>query len=253
MSAARHAKAIASLLAARRGGPLVVSGDHDEPASIDDAHDIQASVVADLRMPIGGWKVGRWDADAPLFYAPVRADLIRSAPDTRQHSETRLRGLELEIAFRIDGPLPAKDTPDFLDRLAAVVTPMPAFEVVDSRLADPQAAGPLWRLADFQLNAGLILGEPLTKGGWKPEDFAKPTVRLSVDGKDVAHGPATLNTRTPFIMLADLVRDCRHCGGVQPGHVVTTGSFTGLNFFAAGSTLTGLIEGMAPLTMTFAV
>lgn len=253
MTTQRHAKAIASLLAARRGGSLAMADKADEPASIDDAHDIQAAVAAGLHMPIGGWKVGRWDAGAQLFYAPVRADLIRSTPDTRQPGETRLRGLELEIAFRIDGPLPAKDAPDFLDRLAASVTPMPAFEVVDSRLADPQAAGALWRLADFQMNAGLILGEPLAKGGWKPEDFARPTVRLSLDGKDVANGPATLNTRTPFIMLADLVRDCRHCGGVQPGHVVTTGSFTGLNFFPAGSTLTGLIEGMAPLTMTFAV
>lgn len=252
MSADRRAQAIASLLAARRGGPLAIADRNSEPAGIDDAHDIQAAVAADLRMPIGGWKVGRWDADAPLFYAPIHAGLIRSAPDTRQHSETRLRGLELEIAFRIDGPLPAKDAPDFLDRLAAVVTPMPAFEVVDSRLADPQAAGPLWRLADFQMNAGLILGEALTKGSWKPEDFANPTVRLSADGTDVANGPARLNTRTPFTMLADLVRDCRHCGGVQPGHVVTTGSFTGLNFFAAGATLRGEIQGMTPITMTFA-
>jgi len=252
MSAARHAKAIASLLAARRGGPLATADAADEPAGIDAAHDIQAAVAAELGLQIGGWKVGRWSADDPLFYAPVDATLIRSAPDTRQRSETRLRGLELEIAFRIDGPLPSPTAPDFLDRLAAVVTPMPAFEVVDARLADPKTASPLWRLADFQMNAGLILGEPLRKDGWKPEDFANPVVRLSADGKDVANGPARLNTNTPFGMLADLVRECRHCGGVQPGHVVTTGSFTGLNFFAAGATLRGEIQGMTPITMTFA-
>lgn len=251
MSAGRHTRAIASLLAARRGGPLAAANAADEPADIDAAHDIQAAVAAELGMPIGGWKVGRWSANEPLFYAPVDAGLIRSAPDTRQRSDTRLRGLELEIAFRIDGPLPAADAPDFLDGLAAVVTPMPAFEVVDSRLADPKTASPLWRLADFQLNAGLILGPPLASA-WKPEDFANPTVRLSADGKDIANGPATLNTNTPFGMLADLVRSCRHCGGVQPGHVVTTGSFTGLNFFAAGATLRGEIQGMTPITMTFA-
>lgn len=252
MSANRHAQAIASLLAAWRGGPLAVTDAANEPADIAAAHDIQAAVAADLGIEVGGWKVGRWSANDPLFYAPIRADLIRSAPDTRQPAETRLRGLELEIAFRIDAPLPSPTAPDFIDRLAAVVTPMPAFEVVDSRLADPRAAGPLWRLADFQMNAGLILGEPLTKGGWKPENFARPNVRLSADGKDVANGPAALNTNTPFGMLADLVRDCRHCGGLQPGHIVTTGSFTGLNYFAAGATLRGEITAMSPITMTFA-
>lgn len=255
MTAARHVEAIASLLAARRGGPLVAADSHGAPSSIDDAHDIQAGVMAELGategVTVGGWKVGRWSAGDQLFYAPIRADLIRPAPDMRQPSETRLRGLELEIAFRIDGPLPARDAPDFLKRLALAVTPMPAFEVVDSRLADPQAAGPLWRLADFQLNAGLIHGAPLP-GAWKPEDFANPTVRLAADGKDVANGPATLNTNTPFGMLADLVRDCRHCGGVQPGQIVTTGSFTGLNFFPAGTTLTGVIGNLSPISMTFA-
>lgn len=248
MTAARHADAIARLLAARHGGPLYAP-DYD----LQDFHEvfaIQSGVMADLGA-VGGWKVGRADANAPLNYSPIRADLIRSAPDTRQPAETRLRGLELEIAFRIDGPLPAIDAPDFMRRLASVVTPLPAFEVVDSRLADPQGTTALWRLADFQLNAGLILGAPLA-GAWQAEDFANPAVRLVADGEDVVKGPATLNTGTPFGMLADLVRECRHCGGVQPGQVVTTGSFTGLRYFPAGSTLTGVVGSMTPLTMTFA-
>jgi 2-keto-4-pentenoate hydratase len=246
--AGRHVSAIAALLAARRGALLY------EPAydlqDLDDVFAIQSSVMADLGL-VGGWKVGRWDADAPLIYAPIRADLIRPSPDTRQPAECRLRGLELEVAFRIDTPLPAADVPDFLPKLAAAVTPLPTFEVVDSRLADPQGASPLWRLADFQLNAGLIYGAALTSS-WQPKDFANPVVQLTADGKDVVSGPATLNTGTPFGMLADLVRECRHCGGVQPGQIVTTGSFTGLRFFPAGTTLSGTIAGMAPITASFA-
>lgn len=250
MPAVRHAEAIASLLAARRGGPLLTP-DY-ELESLDDVYAIQSGVMAELGA-VGGWKVGRAGADQPLIFAPIRADLMRPAPDTRRPAEARLRGLELEIAFRIDGPLPAADAPDFMARLAAIVTPLPAFEVVDSRLHDPQATSAHWRLADFQLNAGLIYGAPLT-GSWTPEDFAQPTVHLTVDGEDAVSGPATLNTGTPFGMLADLVRQCRdHCGGVQPGQIVTTGSFTGLRFFPAGTRLTGLIAGMQPLTMTFAI
>lgn len=247
-----HGSAIAGLLAARSGGPLFAPG--YELQSLDDVWAIQSGAMATLG-PVGGWKVGRWDADAPLIYAPIRAATIKPSPAVLSSDECRLRGLELEVGFRIDATLPAADDPDFLRKLAACVTPMPVFEVVDSRLDDPREASPLWRLADFQLNAGLVFGEPLA-AGWNPGDFDHPHVQLTADGADVCAGPATLNTGTPFGMLADLVRQLSipggdHCGGVQPGQIVTTGSFTGLRFFAKGTTLTGRIAGLAPISATF--
>lgn len=247
----RHTDVIARLLAARNGGPLVEADEASEPRSITEAYEIQSGVMNSLNSAVGAWKVGRSGAGQPLICSPIRADLIRPAPDTRLPAESRLRGLELEVGFRIDAALPAADDADFMQKLAAAVTPLPVFEVVDSRLSDPQAASPLWRLADFQLNAGLIYGTPLPKG-WRAEAFDKPIVQLVADGVEICGGAATLNTGTPFGMLADLVRECHHCGGVQPGQIVTTGAFTGLRFFKAGTTLTGSISGMTPLTMTFA-
>ncbi|MFN4277935.1 MAG: hypothetical protein ACK4FJ_16700 [Ferrovibrio sp.] len=243
-----HAGAIAALLAARSGGPLFTP---DYPLeSLNDVWAIQSGAMAALG-PVGGWKVGRWDADAPLIYAPIRKAMIRPSPSAWLPAECRLRGLELEVGFHIDATPPATNDPDFLRKLAASVTSMPVFEVVDSRLADPQGTTPLWRLADFQLNAGLVYGEP-AKPGWQPGDFDHPHVQLTANGTDEYNGPATLNTRTPFIMLADLVRECGdHCGGVQPGQIVTTGSFTGLRFFAKGTKLTGRIAGLAPISATF--
>ncbi|MEK9970401.1 MAG: hypothetical protein VW600_14770 [Ferrovibrio sp.] len=251
--ASRSTAIVEQLLAARSGGPLLqASGDL---SGLDEVFAIQSGVMAALG-PVGGWKVGRWDADAPLIYAPIRATTIRPAPSVWQPGECRLRGAELEVAFRIDTALPDADDPQFLRRLAACVTPLPAFEIVDSRLADPQGTTPLWRLADFQINCGLVYGAPVA-AGWTPEMFDAPTVRLTANDETVCEGPATLNTRTPFIMLADLVRQLssprgNHCGGVQPGHIVTTGSFTGLRFFAKGTTLTGTISGMAPIATSFA-
>jgi 2-keto-4-pentenoate hydratase len=248
-----HGSAIAGLLAARSGGPLFTP---DYPLeSLNDVWAIQSGAMAALG-PVGGWKVGRWDAGQPLIHAPIRAAAIRPSPALLSPADSRLRGLELEVGFRIDAALPAADDPDFLRKLPACVTPMPVFEVVDSRLADPQNASPLWRLADFQLNAGLVYGAPLA-AGWNPSDFDHPHVHLTADGTDVCNGPATLNTGTPFSMLADLVRQLSipggdHCGGVQPGQIVTTGSFTGLRFFAKGTKLTGRIAGLAPISATFA-
>jgi 2-keto-4-pentenoate hydratase len=240
---------IDQLLAARRGGPLLQPSE-DLPG-FDAVYAIQSVVMAKLGQ-VGGWKVGRWDAGSPLIYAPIRADLIRPAPDTRQPAECRLRGAELEVGFRIDAKLPTPGSHDFLPALAACVTPLAVFEIVDSRLAEPKSASKLWQLADFQLNAGLVYGAPLTTP-WQADDFAKPQVQLTADGTDIVTGPATLNTNTPFGMLADLVRDCGdHCGGVQPGQIVTTGSFTGLRFFDKGATLTGRIANLPPVSVTFA-
>ena len=236
------------LLAARRSGPLLQPTE-DLPG-FDAVYAIQSGVMAGLGR-VGGWKVGRWDAGSPLIFAPIRADLMRPAPDTRQPAECRLRGAELELAFRIDAPLPSPGAHDFLPALAVCVTPMTVFEIVDSRLAEPKTASKLWQLADFQLNAGLVYAEPLTTP-WQPDDFARPQVQLAADGVDVCAGPATLNTNTPFGMLADLVRTCGdHCGGVQLGQIVTTGSFTGLRFFAAGAQLTGRIANLPPVAVSF--
>lgn len=244
-----HADAIAQLLAARRGGPLLnVADDLNSPA---DAYAIQAGVMASLG-PVGGWKTGRSAADQPAIRAPILASAIRPSPALWQPAEVRLRGLELEIGFRIDAALPPADAPDFMQRLAEAVTPLPIFEIVDSRLADPQAASTLWRLADCQLNAGLVYGAPL-EGPWRPEDFIRPMARLTADDAEVCAGPATLPGGSPFDLLANLVRDCgNHCGGLKPGQMVTTGSFTGLRYFAAGTTLIGEIASMAPISVTFA-
>lgn len=252
----RLADPIARLTAAWRDGTLVEADTAGEPRDIAETRTIQSAVLQAMGWRVGGWKVGRWNAGAPLFCAPIRADLMRPAPDSRRPEETRLRGLELEIGFRIDTALPAADDADFLRKLADAVTPMAVFEMVDSRLRDPLAASPLWRLADFQMNAGLIHGTPLA-GSWRPDIFDKPDVKLVANGETIFDQPATLNTGTPFGMLADLVRQCNspggnHCGGVQPGQIVTTGAFTGLRFFPPGTTLTGHISGLAPITMTFA-
>lgn len=245
----RIAAIVDQLLAARSGGPLLQPAE-DLPG-FDTVYAIQSGVMAKLGK-VGGWKVGRWDAGSPLVFAPIRADLIRPAPDTRQPVDCRLRGAELEVAFRIDAKLPSPGSHDFLPALAACVTPMAVFEIVDSRLVDPKAASKLWQLADFQLNAGLVHGASLTTP-WQPEDFAHPTVQLTADGANVAAGPAKLNTNTPFGMLADLVRTCGdHCGGVQPGQIVTTGSFTGLHFFDKGVTLTGRIASLPLVSVGFA-
>ncbi|WP_341705678.1 hypothetical protein, partial [Ferrovibrio sp.] len=188
----------------------------------------------------------------PAIFAPIPAAAIRPSPALWPAAGSRLRGAELEIAFRIDAPLPPADAADFLPRLAAAVTPLPAFEILDSRLQDPRNAAPLRVLADSQMNAGLVCGAA-SDGRWQPADFDRPDVFLKAGDSVLCAGPASLPGGTPFALLAELVCRCGdHCGGLQPGQIVTTGSFTGMHFFAAGATVSGRIAGLTPLSVTFA-
>ncbi|WP_428247557.1 hypothetical protein [Ferrovibrio sp.] len=244
----QRAAIAARLLAARQGGPLLDSS--GIALDLDDVYAIQAAVMPALG-PVGGWKVGRGSVHEPIIFAPIRHSGIAPSPCLWPRAESLLCGLELEIAFRIDGPLPALDAPDYAARLQACVTPLPVFEVVDSRLSDPETADPLWRLADFQLNTGLIIGKAHEKP-WRPDDFIRVPGELIADSSTIAEGMLTQLGGSPFELLMLLLRQIgNHCGGVQPGHIVTTGSFTGLRFFKPGTRLRGTIAGMAPLEMMF--
>jgi len=208
-------------------------------------------VMAELGA-VGGWKVGRAAPDKPAIRAPIPAAAIRQTPALWPRSESRLRGVELEIGFRVDAALPPLDAPDFRSRLAAAVTPLPVFEILDARIIEPRQAGPLWILADMQMDAGLVIGAPHA-AAWSPEDFDQPMAELAAEGATpLVSGPAVMPGGNPFDLLALLVRECgTHCGGLRPGQIVTTGSYTGMRFFAAGTKVSGRIAGMAPLSVTF--
>lgn len=243
---------VGRLLAARRGGALVdAATEPDAPQSLADAYAIQAGVMARLG-PVGGWKIGRAAPDQPAVFSPIPAAAIWKSPVAWPQAESRLRGVELEIGFYIDGPLPPADAPDFATRLAAAVTPLPVFEILDSRLTDPQGASAFWKLADMQIDAGLVCGTPL-QGSWSAADFVNPTARLEADGDVLVDGPVTTPGGSPFDLLAELVRICGdHCGGLRPGQIVTTGSFTGMRFFKHGTTVSGRIAGWPVIGVTFA-
>lgn len=214
-----------------------------------DAYAIQRR-VADALGPVGAFKTGRKTRDEPLILAPVQASTVRPSPARFGRDELRLFGVELEVAFRIESTLPAPEAPGFADAARAAVRPLPAIEVVDSRLADHESADPLWKLADDQLNGGLVVGEPLTDGAMPLERLH---ARLEVDGEPVFDRVAEVPGGDAFeIFLACARTIGEHCGGLQPGRFVTTGSLTGLRFVDFGTTVTGTIDGLGAVRVTFA-
>jgi len=220
------------LLQARAGGERVRAA-RPEWAGLDAAtvYGVQAA-VASRTGPAGAFKVARKPGQ-PMIMAPIfGADVVRS-PAALPEGRMRRVGIELEVGFQVLAPLPPADAPDFAERAADLVAAVPVIEIVDTRLDDLNAAPDLLKLADNQLNAGLVVGAPVRD--WRGLDLTRPRARLNLGAQMVLDGPAEVPGG----------------GGLKPGHVVITGSLNGCPWVDVPIAVRGEIEGLGPVEVRF--
>jgi 2-keto-4-pentenoate hydratase len=240
------------LLQARKSGrPIPGETPATGPASIEEAYAVQR-LVADELGAVGAFKTGRKSRDETPILAPVPAGMVRASPARFRPGEMNLIGIELEVAFLVREPLPRADDPQFAERARVCVSPLAAIEIIDSRLADFEAAGDLWKLADSQVNGGFVHSEPVRD--WGNLDLATLEVRLDIDGITVADGPAVVPGGDAYDIFCAFARIVgSHCGGLVPGRYVTTGTLTPMRFIERGRQVTGHIAGLGSVSADFPV
>lgn len=246
---AEHNLAKALIDARRTGRKLGPRDVGTGPSDVAAAYRIQAE-VARAAGPVVAWKTGRKTPGGEQTLAPIFAGTVRPSPATFGADELWLIGVELEIAFLIERPLPPVDDPDFEARARGCVSAVAVIEVVDTRLADHEAAGPLAKLADNQINAGLVVGT--LRADWQDLDLTRPAAALAFGAETVIDGPREVpggDAFATFCAFARLVGD--HCGGLRVGQYVTTGSLNGLPFIERGTPVAGRIEGLGEVAVDF--
>lgn len=228
------------LTEARAEGRRADSGALSQPDR-EQALEIQRRIQAGLGA-VGGFKVGAGPDCvllAPIAQALVVAD--GAAIPTRDR-----RGIELEIGFELLRPVEA----GMMDRPQDFFVPRLVLEVVDTRLSDA-APSVMAKLADMQLNDGLVVGPALAD--WDGRDFGTVNGWLRAGETQVIDGAVNVpggSALANLAMLVDAVGD--HCGGLQPGQIVITGSVCGCPWFPAGTDIEGRIEGFGRVTCRFA-
>lgn len=204
----------------------------------DQAIAVQELVAATLG-PIGGFKVAK-RADGPPVIAPIpAAKVVRSGASI---PVTDKLGVELEVGME----LISDPSPDMMADPSRHFRPCIVLEIVDTRLtgADDNA---MLKLADMQINDGLVVGPSLED--WDGSDFGEVTASLRcgentvIDGKVTVPGGSALSN---LALFCDNVGD--HCGGLQIGQIVITGSVSGLAYFPAGTAVEGRINGFGTVS-----
>lgn len=234
-----------SFLEARSGAAkLSVEWAKAQSLTAQEAYTVQSLVAAELG-PVGGFKFAQRPGQ-PAIMAPIqRTNIMRSGGYFAADEPV---GIELEVGFRLDADPPPLDTPGYLNNLRACVTPVAVIELVQTRLADPDAAPAMLKLADHQLNGGLVVGEAMSN--WEGEPLESVEARLAFGDQVVLDGPVTLPFGPAVDCLTELARIVGdHCGGLRTGHIVITGSLNGLPWLSPGAKVDGRIESIGEVAV----
>jgi 2-keto-4-pentenoate hydratase len=230
------------LVEAYRTGSRLQAEPATGPADIDQAYAVQREVWRRLAGDVrpNAWKVGAASIHANPIAAPVLPARLAIGPARFARALFTEVGIEAEIALCFGRDLPARETSYGLDEiLPAIATAHVAMEVVDTRLADADAAGPHWRLADSLLNGALVIGDAIP--GWRSLDWRGLAIRISLDGR-------TLDERQARPPLDDLFHCLpwwlNHVGGARAGDIVTTGAWTGMHPAGESASMTVSFTGM---------
>jgi 2-keto-4-pentenoate hydratase len=240
VSAADIQQCVALLLEARATGKPAQVG-AIRLADAADAYRVQDAVAQRLG-GIDGWKVGAKHPGATPTCAPLlTGTIVRAMQHAPTISVEGAAGVEVEVAYVLGRDFAPGENFTDEDILAGVAGAHVAVELCRSRLGDHTAADPLWMLADNQVNEKVIIGPAILD--WRGLDPASASAHLIVDGMEKARTVGGHPTKATLTLLIWLVRyGVRERGGLKRGHVVMTGSWTGMQRIVPPANIEAAIE-----------
>lgn len=210
---------------------------------MDEAYRVQDAVYARLwpRTRPVAWKAGSGSDTVEPTGAPIAQ--VRESPARFESAAMNMIGIEAEIAFRF-----GRDV-DQSNPEAAVLEALVTIEVCDTRLASWKDAPPLWKLADFQSNEALVVGSGTR--AWRDLDFVAQAVELEIGGRTIS-ARGSHPWRNPLRLLPWAAAHCARRGQpLRAGDVLTTGSWTGMEFAGPGDEVVARFPGVGEATVRF--
>lgn len=244
---------VAALLEARRSGRALPAFPPPVPATLADAYAIQQRLIAELGVPVLGWKVGRIPLalidvlSAERLAGPVLrvAELDGATPGDAAVFAGGAGAIEAEVMLRLRA-VPDACVTGSDDGLAWIDEIRAGFEVASSPAPDVHDHAPYGIIADIGINNGLLIGPRLGA-----DDFAVLAVETQIDGVTVGTGRAIDVLDGPWGSLNFLV-DLHRRGVIElkPGQWVSAGAITGVHPIGIGQTATARFGSAAHIACT---
>jgi 2-keto-4-pentenoate hydratase len=234
-------KAASLLVHARRSRePLPRLPDDCRPATLDEALAIQAASVERMGERVAGWKVGAF-IDGELCYGVLLASRIVPSGGRVDARDMPLLGMEAEIGFRFVRDLSPRAAAYSYDEVADSVIAFPAIEIVATRYGDYKGTPVIERTADCMSNGAYVVGAD--QPGWRSFDLSTLHVRLAFGDEIIVEREGGHPAVDPLKPAVDLVDALRWGPGVRAGQIMTTGTYTGLNFATPGRRIRAAFDG----------
>jgi len=222
--------------------------------SLDEVYTVHNLVTDQLGLKIGAWKTSPLADPTYAFAGQIYEKDIFASGAKILASELFIIGVEGEIAFRFNRDFPAtKGLYTRSDIMAGISAMLPLIEVVDSRMVDGMNQDTSLKMADNQSNAGIIIGAPVTEE-WQDIDLTRLAVTLHMNGTKVYGDVSNNSIEDVFLLMANMINVAATLGTpVQSGHIITTGSCSGLLFVEPGCNLKLEISGVGMVEVSFSI
>ena len=239
----------AALVAAHRDRRPLFAAAASAPGSFDEAYAIQDAVAASLypgQRP-AAWKVGAPSREAEPTATPLFT-VLASPAKWAMRAVVELT-IEAEVGFRLARDVPAGDAAtapleQVFDHVCATI------EVCDARLSNYRDAPALWKLADAQVNAGLVVGTG--RPAAEIDDYSRVRCEVLVDDRVVFDATGTHALGDPRVLLRWWLQHATRRSTLRAGDVVTTGTWCGMIAAPAGARLVARMHGIGEACVDFA-
>lgn len=230
------------------------------PSDEAEAYAVQRAAIAAYGGRRVGYKIGATSPEAQAMLQtdhPFRAPLF--AADCHDLGAAIVEpgygmiGLEPEFALRLGRDLPARERAYDLEEVRnAVETVHPAFEIIGLRLPTELFKNAIVVTADFGANVAFAAGEGVAD--WQANDLSAVTVRVQVDGEEVAAGSGAKVMGHPLNALLWLANDlAAHGEGLKAGDWISTGTCAGIVPATKGQTAEADFGPFGRIALTIAV
>lgn len=236
------------LVRSRRNGRFLADLPAElKPPRFADAAAIQAATAKLLGDDIVAYKVAGTDP-ATVIWGGILASRRLVHPATLPAASVPLLGVEAEIAYRLNVSIEARHRTMTMEQFDEMTTVIPAIEIVDSRFLVYLEAPMMDRNADFMSNGALIVGEPWLAAD--DVDFINLPVTLTASSGlhvETIGGHPAVDPRLPALAFLQAADRPDH---LPAGTIVTTGTYTALNYANPGDRVSATFAGYGEIELT---